>query len=99
MMTLDEMVMYDRINVFNSSAAEVLCRHCFGLVQAFAEVRSEAGARGDAKAKDRVQYRRLDQYDLVALDKAGMRAPRAEEEVAKRMGRKAKYEKYFADHQ
>ena len=91
-MVMDELL--HELNVFNSPAVEIIARHMYGFVKAFERVQSDAGARNEAKAKDRVQFAKVGDYDLLLLDRCGATIAKADEEVEQRLLRKAKYEKY-----
>ena len=84
---LDQMIIYDGIDVVNSAGCEALIRHALGLELAFEEVQCEA----DWREPGVVDWNELDAYDVVrAVSRGANVAPRAQEEVRRTRERRAK---------
>ena len=86
---LDQLVLYDGLDVVNSAGAEVLVRHCLALELAFEEVETEA----DWKQKETslVRWEELEDWDVVrAHSRAAAVSGEAAEEVRKNRERRHK---------
>ena len=96
---MDELILYDDVDVINSVGVEMMARRCYGLEQAFLDVDDEKDWRGDRKSL-KVKWGLVDEYDVLRAG-AGAVAPRAEERVRKeqeRRANKAKWELKSAAH-
>lgn len=91
---LDELILYDNMDVINSAGVEMLVRRCYALEKAFELVDEEKDWKGDPK-KLKVNWGALEEYDVLCAG-AGAIAPRADEMVRKANERKATTAKWAA---
>ena len=61
----DEALLYDRTNILNSAAFEVIARRCYALEKAFAECKTEQDWKDTKNGKARMHL--FDEFDMAAL--------------------------------
>ena len=89
-----------KFEMINSEAVEVICRRIYGLFRAWENVdklsdwkqpRGESGK----KWRSKVRWDLADEYDALALEGDDLMIDEADEEVRKRLERKALFSKYL----
>ena len=92
LMTAEHALLYDRVNILNSAAFEIIARRCYGLERAFELCRVENDWQNQRSNKVRLHL--LDEYDLTIIMGSGIRVPAADSRVMKEMEFRAKQAKY-----
>ena len=96
---LDRMLNSDQ-DMVNSQAVEVICRRLYGLFRAFENAKKQSDwkqprGEGGKRWKSKVRWELADEYDAVALESDDWAITDADEEVRKRLERKALFNKYL----
>jgi hypothetical protein len=92
---IDQMLLYDGIDIVNSSAAEMICRRCYALERVFDDVHCEADWKTDKKEHNKTKLTMMDEYDVTAVMSRGEPSPDADATVRKRMEMRAQFNKYL----
>ena len=88
------------LDMVNSQAVEVICRRLYGLFRAFENAKKQSDwkqprGEGGQRWKSKVRWELADEYDAVALADGELRVDDADEEVRKRLERKALFAKHL----
>ena len=95
LMSVDEALLYDGVDILNSAAFEVIARRCYALEKVFAKCRTENDWKNSDSKKNKARMYLLDEYDLVAIMAAEVKAPEADQTVKKELEVKAQFEKFL----
>ena len=94
LMSVDEALLYDVVDILDSAAFEVIARRCYALEKVFAKCRTENDWK-DLNSKKKARMYLLEEYDLVAIMAAEVKAPEADQTVKKELEVKAQFEKFL----
>ena len=93
---IDEMLMYDGVDVINSAGVEILARRCYALELVFEDCKTDQDWRAKDPKNLKSKLQIFEKYDVTAMMKNGLRVPEADATVKKQLELEAQYAKYLA---
>jgi len=93
-MILDEMVMFDNVNVCNAASAEILCRWAYGLEKALEDCGRKEDWSGE-KNKLKTKWDLFERYDVWSISKGHTAHKEADAAVGTTMKQDALFLKYL----
>ena len=91
---IDELMIYDGLNVCNSAGVEYLCRWAYGLEQTYSECSQKAHCTGDKKNL-RTRWDLFNRYDIYSISKKANAVRNADKAVVASMKDDALFNKYL----
>ena len=88
---VDQLLLFDDVDVVNSSGAEILLRRCYGLERVFEDVHCEADWVDSETSKMKPWL--LERYDATSLLGRALRIPAVEKTVLRETRRRSQFDK------